>query len=306
MGTGIVSIGLLLDHVVLPSRILLVLCAAIWLALGGGLAARAFRDPGAVRHAARVPAALTGVAGTAVLGNRLALLGWTQVALALLVIALVLLLALLLPVLSHWRTPTTGASLVLPVSIQSLAVLSAELAPSERSLLLLDGALAAFALGVVAYAMVIARFDFREVGMGRGDQWITGGALAISTLAAADLVRAARGLGALPDLRDPLEVLAVVLWGMSLWWLAILLASEVLRRRLGYDLRRWATVFPLGMYAVCSFILGPVAHVDAMTTFARIWIWVATVVWALVFGATVGRLSMRLRGHPGGGTDFSR
>jgi hypothetical protein len=31
-----------------------------------------------------------------------------------------------------------------------------------------------------------------------------------------------------------------------------LIISEIIRPRLSYDVRRWATVFPFGMYAACS------------------------------------------------------
>jgi len=84
------------------------------------------------------------------------------------------LFALLTPVPTHWVTPTVGVSLVLTVSTQSLT-LSAALAASERADWLLYAALAPFLLGLVFYVFVISRFDFRQLGVGRGDHWITGG-----------------------------------------------------------------------------------------------------------------------------------
>ncbi len=128
MGTGIVSIALSLDGRQTPSRILLVIDGLAWLALGVLLAGRVLHDRGRVRREARSPAALTGVAGTAVLGTRLTLLGWGGAGIALLIIALVVYLLLLAPVLTHWATPTVGVSLMLTVSTESLAVLSAALA----------------------------------------------------------------------------------------------------------------------------------------------------------------------------------
>ncbi len=104
------------------------------------------------------------------LGTRLAL-GWNWAGVALLVIALTSWLLLLRPVLSHWVTPTTGVSLLLTVSTQSLAVLPATLAASERADWLLYAALAPFLLGLVFYVFVISRFDFRQIGVRRGDQW---------------------------------------------------------------------------------------------------------------------------------------
>ena len=56
-----------------------------------------------------------------------------------------------------------------------------------------------------------------------------------------------------------------------------------------YDVRRWSTVFPFGMYAACSFVVGKADHATAITSFARIWIWVALAVWGVVFVAMIRR-----------------
>jgi hypothetical protein len=40
------------------------------------------------------------------------------------------------------------------------------------------------------------------------------------------------------------------------------------------------------MYAACSFIVGADARIPGITAFARVWVWVALVVWlAAAFGA---------------------
>ena len=283
MGTGIVSIGLSLDHFESISRILLVIAALAWSTLGGLLVGRTLYDRPRVRREARSPAALTGVAGTAVLGTRLVLLSWDWAGVVLLLIALGLWLVLLRPVLAHWVTPTVGASLVLAVSTESLAVLCAALATAERLDWLLYAAFAPFILGLASYAFVISRFDLRQLIVGRGDHWITGGALAISTLAAARITLGARSLDQLGALGGTLKSVSVVLWALTIAWLPVLLATELVRPRLGYDLGRWSTVFPVGMYAACSFVVGAVAHASAITDFARVWVWAGFAVWLLAF-----------------------
>ncbi len=299
MGTGIVSIALSLDHHETLSRILLAIAAVAWIALGLLLAGRALLDRERVHKEARSPAALTGVAGSAVLGTRLTLLGWSWAGIALLVIALAFWLVLLRPVLTHWATPTVGVSLVLTVSTQSLAVLSAALAASERADWLLYAALAPFLLGLVFYVFVISRFDFRQIGVGRGDRWITGGALAISTLAAGRMTLAAKALHQFGGVPGTLKVVSLVLWGLTITWLPVLLAAELLRPRLRYDVRRWSTVFPLGMYAACSFVVGALATAGAITDFARVWVWVSAAVWLVVFLAMLRRGVQLARGeHP--------
>jgi tellurite resistance protein TehA-like permease len=299
MGTGIVSLGLSLDKHETLSRILLAIDLITWIALGLLLVGRALRDGERVRREARSPAALTGVAGTAVLGTRLTVLGWSWAGIALLVLAFVLWLTLLTPVLANWVTPTIGVSLVLTVSTESLAVLSAAIAAAERADWLLYAALAPFLLGLAFYVFVIRSFDLRQLLVGRGDHWITGGALAISTLAAGRITLTAHSLHQLTALGSALKTISVVLWALTIAWLPVLVVAEALRPRPGYDVRRWSTVFPVGMYAACSFLVGAAAHAPAITDFARVWIWVAVAVWLVVFVAMLGRGIELARGqHP--------
>ena len=203
--------------------------------------------------------------------------------------ALMLWAALIGPVLANWATPTVGASLLLVVATESLAELAATLASAEHARWLLAASLVPFALGLCFYVFVIARFDTRQIGRGRGDQWITGGALAISTLAAGRIAGGARALSTLDSGGGVLKALTVGLWIATMLWLPVLLAAEVLRPRLRYDVRRWSTVFPFGMYAACSFVVGTVAAADICTRFAQVWVWVALAVWAAVFAAMLRR-----------------
>ncbi len=59
--------------------------------------------------------------------------------------------------------------------------------------------------------------------------------------------------------------------------------------QLRYDVRRWSTVFPFGMYAACSFVVGAVTGTRAITDFARVWVWVSVAVWSVVFVAMARR-----------------
>jgi tellurite resistance protein TehA-like permease len=301
MGTGIVSVALSLDHRETVSRVLFAVAALMWVTLAILVPARAVRDPERFRGDVRTPPALTSVAGTAVLGTRCTMLGWTGAGIGLLVIALALWSTLLGPVLSHWRTPTVGSSLVLTVATESLAVLAAALAARERAHWLLVAALVPFGLGLCFYAFVIARFDLHQLVVGRGDHWITGGALAISTLAAGRILAGAKTLAILAGGHGALKDVAVALWVATMLWLPILLGAELLRPRLSYDVRRWSTVFPLGMYAACSFAVGAAAKIPAMSDFARVWVWIALAVWILVFGAMTVRAVELVRGRSGQG-----
>lgn len=291
MGTGIVSVALYLDGHDTFSRVLAGLDGAFWLALVLLLPARALRDAGRFRADVRTPAALTSVAGTGVLGTRVALDGWTGIGAALLVVALVIWLALVPNVLRHWRTPTVGVSLVLTVSTQSLALLAVVLGHRTGSGWLIEAALAPFALGLLFYAFVLARFDWRQLAAGRGDHWVVGGALAISTVVAGRLTRAAGDVGVLAGGLDVLRDVALALWAATVFWLPVLLVAEARWPRPRYDVRRWSTVFPVGMYAACSFVVGEVAEASPIADFARGWVWVAVAVWAVVLAAMLRRAS---------------
>ena len=285
MGTGIVSIDLSLDHHTVLARILLAIAAAVWVVLGLLFAARALGDRARLVHEARTPAALTGVAATAVLGSGVELLGWDWAGIALLVVAVVMWVALVAPVVGHLPLPAAGVAFLLTVATESLAVLSSTLAVHEHTDALLYAALVALVLGLAFYVFVLARFDFRQLAEGRGDHWITGGALAMSTLAAGQIALDARTLDVLSF--DALKAVAIVLWALTIAWLPALLLFEALRPRLRHDLNRWATVFPVGMYAACSFAVGAVTHAGAITDFARVWVWVAVAVWLVVGAGTV-------------------
>ncbi len=78
-------------------------------------------------------------------------------------------------------------------------------------------------------------------------------------------------------------------------WLPVLLFAEVMYPRLHYDLLRWSTVFPVGMYAACSFVAGSVWPSSAAADFASCWVWVAVAVWTIVFVAMTRRAIGALR-----------
>jgi tellurite resistance protein TehA-like permease len=115
MGCGIVSIDLYSYHQPVLSAILLWFAAGAWLLLAVVLGLRLAYQRERFILEASSPAALTGVAGTAVLGTRLALQGNHAVAAALLAVSGVCWALLVVPVLRHWKTPTAGVSFVLAV-----------------------------------------------------------------------------------------------------------------------------------------------------------------------------------------------
>ena len=275
MGCGIVSIDLLVAGQPAASAVLFWLAVVVWVVL----AVRWFGAPSSAVREFSSPAALGCVAATAVLGARIAA-QWHSVAVVaagLLVVALVVLGVLLWPVLRHWTTPTFGGSFLVTVAIQGVAGLAAVLAVAYRADGLVYAATVLFVAGLAGYVAVLWRFDFGSVGTGAGDQWVAGGALAISTLAAAKIAAGAATLGVFGSGGSgdgsrlaAVDDLALALWCGAMVWLIPLVVSEFIRPRLGYHVLRWATVFPVGMYAACSFAVGQVTGIGGITDFARI------------------------------------
>jgi tellurite resistance protein TehA-like permease len=276
MGFGIVSVDLDTIGQRLLSDVLFVLATGTWLLL----VARLARFPARAAAESTSPAMLGSVAATAVIGSRFVAGGARVVAAALLVLAVAGLAGLLWPVLKHWGTPTTGTSFLLSVAAQGIAVLAATLAASYRlGWLLVAGGLACLA-GLVAYVVVAWRFDVRTIGSGPGDQWVGGGVLAIATLAVAKIAAAAAVVSGFGGWHDPLSATALAIWCLAMVCVIPLVVSEFTRPRLSYHVLRWATVFPLGMYAACSFAVGLDTGIGGITEFGKVMTWVAVAVTA--------------------------
>lgn len=103
------------------------------------------------------------------------------------------------------------------------------------------------------------------------------------------LALAAQVLGANRGLTDTLGYAALAVWLAAMAWLPALLLGEVRWPRLTYDVRRWSTVFPVGMYAACSFVTGRATHITALLAFAGVWVWFGLMVWVVVVGAMLRR-----------------
>jgi tellurite resistance protein TehA-like permease len=306
MAAGVISIDLTYDHQPTLSAILLWFAATAWVFLVVVLAAPLVYQHGRFAREARSPALLTSVAATAVLGIRLAMQDYRVPAAALLALAVIGWVVFLVPVLEHWKTPTTGISFVLGVATTGVALLGATLAVNYHAAWLLSGAGVFLLLALAFYVFTVARFDPRQLTSGGGDHWIAGGALAIATLTASIITEAAGKLGQFSGQHQVLADGSLALWCLGTAWLPVLIGCEVARPRLHYDVRRWATVFPLGMYAACSYTVGQVTGITGIARFGQVWTWVAFAAFLVVLAGLVRRVhqakqlpGVRLRLHAG-------
>ncbi|MCF2533765.1 tellurite resistance/C4-dicarboxylate transporter family protein [Yinghuangia soli] len=277
MATGIVSIGLHLTGFEPLSKVLMWIAAVVWVVLAVAFAQRLVRDPRGWSQSADTPPALTAVAATAVLGTRLTMFDWYAVAGVLLVIAAAAWPVLLIAVIRHWGRRMPGAAFLVCVATQGLAVLAGNLAPKGGDWLMW-AALALFGLGLLLYLDALRRFDFGQVLTGAGDHWVAGGALAISAVAGSKLVASPLWTG---WAHTTLRTTTLVVLGFALAWYAVLAAAEIYRPRLHYDIRRWATVFPLGMTAVACVLVSAAAGIGWLDDLGRVLLWIGFAAWTL-------------------------
>ncbi len=295
MGTSIVSVDLRWHGLSVPSAALMWIALAIWAALILGLAAVASSAASGLLPYLHNPGSLSLVAGTAVLGTRLAQESWDWAGIAALGIAAALWAVLLPAVLRTRRRPTIGSDFLLTVCTASLCALVSQLCVDLDARALLVPALVLLVIGALLYLAVAVNFDPHELLHGPGDHWVAGGGLAILVLGIAKAGVAAQQLEIASAVEHVLRVAGWTLWPIAIGWLVALLLAEAARPRLRLELRRWATVFPVGMFAASSFALGRFLDASAISDFARAWTWVALASWALVISGTIASPRRLLR-----------
>ena len=223
-------------------------------------ARRAGRAPGlpawSVPADAGAPVVLADVAATAVLGTRFAVQDQRVLAAALLATAGRSGRLFVPPVLKNWRPLPSGSSSSSAWPPTAWRLLSAILSVSFR---------AAWLVGVAGLFLLLGLALLRRHRC------------SVRPAPAARRIRRPLDRGRSPGHRCPQRrqiTQAAVVLGLvpgpcitssrSAPWALVprrglvlpLIVAECVRPRLGYDVRRWATVFPFGMYPACSFTVG--------------------------------------------------
>ncbi|RMB60284.1 tellurite resistance protein permease [Tessaracoccus antarcticus] len=327
MASGIVSLGLELVGVHVLSVAFFVVCGAAYVALCvlnvwrfvafRQAMASDFRDP------KRAFGFFTFVAGTNVLGARVASAGWFEVAHVLLALSVVvwIVLGYVIPwsaVLGQQRRPVValanGTWFIWVVASQSVAVLAATLevsaGPGRQYLAIL--AVFSWSVGVFLYAasgmIVTLRIMLYVLDPVEFDPpyWVSMGAVAITVVAGARIVEmdsapmvdATRGLVA---------GASVVFWAFATWLIPVLVAVGVWRHfvhkvPLRYEPTLWSMIFPLGMYAVAGIYLGRADQLPVVEWIGSRWLWVAVTAWLIVAVSMARSTVLSLRDGPGRGT----
>lgn len=310
MATGIVSIGVNTNGLTDLSLVLLWLAVGCYAILVAGTLWRAIAFPAELRADFMDPARgfgfFTFVAGTDVLGARLAGAGQFGIALGLLAVGGLawLVLGYVVPwtaVLGREDRPViagaNGTWFIWVVASQSVAVLAAALEPvtetGRRELALL--AVCSWSIGAILYAgvgvFVAARlllYPLRPADL-TPPYWVAMGATAITVVAGARIVEMADAPMVVAT-RGLIAGTSVVFWAFGSWLIIPLLAAGwwrhvVHRVPLVYEPTLWSVVFPLGMYGVAGQYLGAADRLPIVEAIGRSELWVAFAVWAVVFAA---------------------
>ena len=272
------------------------------------------------------PGFFSAVAATSVLGNQLILIGAYDVAVALWIFGVFLWIVLTYAIFTSLTIketkPTidqgiTGAWLLAVVATQSIALLSALLARHFNQPVRLHVnfvALSMWLWGGMMYLWIISlifyRYAFYRLAPAdfSAPYWINMGAMAISTLAGSILIENTADAPFLETLLPFLKGFTVFFWATGTWWipmLVILAAWRHLYRRfpLRYDPSYWGTVFPLGMYAACTFEMAHAMSLDFLVPIAGVFVYVALLAWATTFAglaqSLVGSLTPALHSSNG-------
>jgi tellurite resistance protein TehA-like permease len=130
---------------------------------------------------------------------------------------------------------------------------------------------------------------------------ITIGAMAVSALGGAMLLRFSAGGAHLQQIAPFLKGFTLFYWSTTTWWFPMLMIRAVWRhayKRLPfvYHPLDWGMVFPLGMYTTCTYSLAEVTGLTVLRPISRCVVSIALLVWLIVFAGFVPAVITRLSG----------
>jgi tellurite resistance protein TehA-like permease len=198
-----------------------------------------------------------------------------------------------------------GGWLLAVVATQALAVSSSLLATHvgaphrlalnlvALSMWLWGGMLYIWMMSLIFYRYTFFRLEADDLAP---PYWINMGAMAISTLAGSLLIQSAPQAPYLASLLPFLKGFTVLYWATGTWWIPMLLVLGVWRygyKRFPftYDPLYWGAVFPLGMYAACSFEMDRAMGFGFLDGLSRAFLYVAIAAWAITFAGMLHTLA---------------
>lgn len=191
----------------------------------------------------------------------------------------------------------SGGWLLAVVATQSIAVSSSLLATHEGqtmqmglnllalSMWLWGGMLYILIMGLIFYRYSFFPFGVRDL---TPPYWINMGAMAISVLAGTQLVHNAGQSSFLLSILPFIKGFTLFYWAAGSWWIPLLLCLGVWRYLLrrypfSYDPMYWGAIFPLGMYAACTWQLEASMGLGLPDILPRFFLFAACLGWLLIF-----------------------
>jgi tellurite resistance protein TehA-like permease len=324
MATGIVAIATMLNDVPVVPIVLFWLNAAVFIVLLVATGTRMVRYRDAIvadiRDHSRSVGFFTIVAAFGVFGSELVLQEHAiGVAVAFWIVAAALWFVVTYGILAvltvHADKPSladgiNGGWLVIVVATQSISILTVLILPAglpaEFHAPLMFAALILWLGGGALYMWLITLIFFRYTFLRMSTEdltppyWINMGAVAISALAGAMLLREAALSPTITEVAPFVKGFTLFFWAIGTWWIPILLILGVWRYVMcgvpfAYDPLYWGGVFPLGMYSVCTRQLTDVLGISFLMPVSIVFMLLAVLAWLVTFAGLIdSRLHVKL------------
>jgi tellurite resistance protein TehA-like permease len=194
-----------------------------------------------------------------------------------------------------------GGWLLAVVATQSMAVLASLIAdhvgqPARLELnffalamWLFGGMLYIWMMSLIFYRYTFFRFAPSDLSP---PYWINMGAMAISTLAGSQLIVNAPHAPFLASMLPFIKGYTVFYWATGTWWVPMLLILGVWRHGLQrfpflYDPLYWGAVFPIGMYAACTYRMIEAMELGFLAPLPPLFLYAGLLGWLVVFTGQV-------------------
>ena len=317
MATGIISIGAAQQDLRWLAEGLYAVAAVTYVVLALLLALRLVKFPrlllADLTSHAKGFAFLTAVAATNVLGSATGvvqgwwtlswMLWWISLGLWAILVYTTLIAVVIMGPKPGLRNGINGTWFLLTVSTESVVALGALLLLRHQSDLLAFALLAAFALGLLLYlivmTMVFLRWTFTDLDPTEADPpaWIAAGAVAITLLAGSNLLGAREVSPRIERISPFIEGVVMLAWPTASFWFPLMIAIGVWRHvinkmPLRYHPSYWALIFPLGMYGASTFRMITEVGVEGLDWLPKITLAVALTAWT---AASLGLVTQGLR-----------